>query len=87
MTTVKRRLDAAVAVKVGQQIRKSARFRLYRLTDDDDRAAWDIFSRYTDKEWSYVDCSLLALAQRQKIGAVFSFDHHFEQMPGVTRAP
>jgi predicted nucleic acid-binding protein len=42
-------------------------------------------SRYTGKEWSYVDCSLLALAQRQKVAIVFSFDGHFEQMPGVTR--
>jgi predicted nucleic acid-binding protein len=87
MTTIKRRLDAAAAVKVGQQIRKSVRFRLYRLTEDDDRATWDIFSRYTDKEWSYVDCSLFALAQRQKIADVFSFDRHFEQMQGVTRVP
>jgi predicted nucleic acid-binding protein len=87
MTTIKRRLGAAAAVKVGHQLRKSVRFRPYRLTDDDERATWDIFSRYTDKEWRYVDCSLLALAQRLKIAAVFSFDHHFEQMPGVTRVP
>ncbi len=87
MTTIKRRLNATAAVKVGRQLCKSVRFRLYRLTDDDERATWDLFSRYTDKEWSYVDCSLLALAQRQKVAVVFSFDGHFEQMPGVTRAP
>jgi len=46
-----------------------------------------IFCRYTDKDWSYVDCSLLALAQQQKIPAVFSFDRHFEQMPGLMRVP
>ena len=87
MTTIKRRLGAAAAVKVGQQLRKSERFRSYRLSDEDEGATWDVFCHYLDKEWSYVDCSLLALARRQKVTAVFAFDHHFEQMPGVTRVP
>jgi uncharacterized protein len=87
MTTIKRRLGAAAAVKVGRQLHKSVRFQPYRLSAEDERSTWDVFSRYTDKAWSYVDCSLLALAQRNKIVEVFSFDHHFEQMPGLVRVP
>lgn len=89
MTLLKRRLGAQLAVKIGQQLRKSVRFRLCRLSNEDEQATWDIFARYTDKTWSYVDCSVLALAQRLEAGTVevFAFDHHFEQMPGVTRVP
>lgn len=87
MTMLKSRVGAKLAVKVGQQLRQSVRFRLYRLSDEDELATWDIFARYTDKNWSYVDCSLLALAQRLKIAEILAFDHYFEQMPDVTRAP
>jgi predicted nucleic acid-binding protein len=37
----------------------------------------------------YVDCSILAFAQRQGIEEVFAFDHHFDQMIalGLSRVP
>ncbi len=87
MTMLKNRLGAELAVKVGSSLRRSTRFRLCRLSEEDEQATWDIFARYVDKDWSYADCSLLALARRLKIAEVFAFDHYFEQMPGVTRVP
>jgi hypothetical protein len=42
--------------------------------------AWDIFEKYDDKQWSYVDCSLLAIARRLMLRRIFTFDHHFQQM-------
>jgi predicted nucleic acid-binding protein len=48
---------------------------------------WALFQKYDDKDWSYTDCATLALARRLNIGKVFSFDHHFSQMPGVARVP
>lgn len=48
---------------------------------------WEIFSHYTDKNWSYVDCSLLAAARRLRIAEIFTFDQYFDQMPEVKRVP
>ena len=43
--------------------------------------------KYDDKDWSYTDCALLALAEHLKISEVFAFDEDFDQMPGMTRYP
>jgi predicted nucleic acid-binding protein len=83
LTLIKARLGAAAAVTVGSRIQESATFRLHYLNPEDHRATWRIFARYTDKEWSYVDCSILALAQRLDVAEVFAFDHHFDQMTGL----
>ncbi|MGD8244775.1 MAG: PIN domain-containing protein [Anaerolineae bacterium] len=89
MTLIKARLGAVTAVEVGSRIQASTRFRLQHVEPADHRATWEIFARYADKDWSYVDCSVLALAQRMKILEVFAFDHHFDQMGGLglTRVP
>ncbi len=45
-----------------------------------------IFRQYQDKQWSYVDCAILAVAQALDIQLVFSLDHHIEQL-GLERVP
>jgi predicted nucleic acid-binding protein len=57
---------------------------IFTLLDVD---TWAVFQRFTDKEWSYTDCAMLASARREKISAVFAFDRHFLQMPGIERHP
>ena len=89
MTLIKARLGAAAAVSVGSRLHESTLFQLCYLEPADRRATWQVFTRYTDKDWSYVDCSILAIAQRQGIDEVFAFDHHFDQMIalGLSRVP
>jgi predicted nucleic acid-binding protein len=89
MTLIKARLGVASAVSVGSRLQESMLFQLRYLEPADHRATWQVFARYIDKDWSYVDCSILALAQRQGIGEVFAFDHHFDQMIalGLSRVP
>ena len=80
MNLTKARLGPVHAIAFGRQLKTSKTFYPLILTDVDKRTTWDIFEQYQDKQWSYVDCSLLAVAQRLKIGRIFAFDHHFEQM-------
>ena len=87
MTLVKARLGAAAAIQLGQHIHESDQFHLVPLSDKERQATWALFSRYDDKAWSYADCSLVSLAQQLQITAVFSFDHHIDQMPELTRVP
>ena len=87
MVLVKARLGARSAVDLGNQIMQNPRFVIVFLTTEDRQMTWNIFSRYTDKQWSYVDCSILAVARRLQIAQVFAFDHHFDQMAELTRVP
>jgi predicted nucleic acid-binding protein len=86
MTLIKARLSSEVAIHTGRQLRLSTLFRLTHITEKDDEAAWEIFSQYTDKDWSYTDCSCLAVMRKLAITEVLSFDHHFDQM-GMVRLP
>jgi predicted nucleic acid-binding protein len=87
MTLLKARLGTAVALRVGQELRRNAIYKWSVLGPDGERDTWAIFQQYQDKEWSYTDCGILALARRLKITDVFAFDGHFEQMPGIFRLP
>jgi len=87
MTLVKARLGAQPAITLGQRLMQSSQFTLITLTDLDRQDTWAIFSRYSDKAWSYADCSMLAVARRLGVTDVFAFDHHFDQMGEVRRVP
>jgi predicted nucleic acid-binding protein len=87
MVLTKARLGIKPAVDLGERLKASSHFQIVYLTPEDHQLIWEIFSRYLDKDWSYIDCSLLALARRLKVSEVFTFDHHFSQMPEITRVP
>ncbi len=80
MNLTKARLGPGYALALGRQLKASQAFYPLMLTDVDTQATWEIFEKYEDKPWSYVDCSVLAVAQRLGIKRGFAFDHHFEQM-------
>lgn len=87
MVLIKARLGAQAAVELGARLTESVQFVVLPWTREERQATWQIFSRYTDKNWSYVDCSLLAAAHRLRIPAIFTFDQYFDQMPDVKRVP
>lgn len=87
MTLLKSRFGAALAVRVGQDLRRGAAYHWMSLGREAERETWAIFQKYTDKAWSYTDCALLALARRLNARDVFAFDEHFTQMPGLLRRP
>jgi hypothetical protein len=43
-------------------------------------------AQYSDKDWSYTDCSCLAVMRRLGIEQALTTDHHFRQM-GITVVP
>ena len=80
MNLTKARLGPAYAVEFGRQLKASKAFFPLLLTDFDKQSTWEIFEQHRDKEWSYTDCSLLAVTRRLGIRRIFAFDHHFQQM-------
>ena len=80
MNLTKARLGPIYAIAFGRHLKASQAFYPLVLNDDDKRITWEIFEKYDDKPWSYVDCSLLAVAPRLDTKRIFAFDHHFRQM-------
>ena len=58
MTLMKSKFGAEAAVAFGQRLRSSQFCRFVHVTPQDEAATWQIFARYTDKGWSYTDCSV-----------------------------
>jgi len=87
MTLLKSRISSTVAIRVGDELRRNPVYAWAALGSAGERDTWAIFQRYADKDWSYTDCAILALARREKISQVFAFDHHFSQMPDIERVP
>lgn len=87
MTLLKARLGTTVAVRVGRELRSNPLYVWAALGSDGERDTWSVFQQYDDKEWSYTDCAILALARRLRIREVFAFDSHFDQMPDILRLP
>lgn len=87
MTLLKARLGSEVALRVGRELRQNRAYLWLRLGEAGERDTWAVFQRFTDKDWSYTDCAVLAVARRENVSRVFGFDRHFLQMPGVERVP
>jgi uncharacterized protein len=87
MTLAKKRLGWDVAIRLGWELRENPIFSWIMLSPALEQETWAAFRSYDDKKWSYTDCELLVLSKKLKITDVFSFDHHFQQMPGIHCLP
>ena len=56
------------------------------ITLSDWEKAWKILEKYSDKDFSFTDCTSFACMERLKIKTAFSFDAHFTQY-GFIRIP
>ena len=44
-----------------------------------------VFALYTSTALGFADCYHAVLVQQLRLPAIFSFDHHFDQIPGLQR--
>jgi len=49
------------------------------IDPDLDAEAWALFRRYTDKQWSLVDCASFVVMRQRGITDALTTDRHFEQ--------
>jgi predicted nucleic acid-binding protein len=63
------------------------RLDIVRVTRADVRKATAIFFRFSDKEWSFTDCTSRVVMERLGIQRAFAFDDHFRQFGTVTVLP
>lgn len=62
------------AVELSQPFWEGKYAQLNRVTDNDLAAAADVFTRFTDKRWSFTDCTSYAVMQRLGINEALALD-------------
>ena len=80
VTLIRYRISHEAARIFGQKLRKSAFVRMITVTPADEERAWEIFTRYRDQDFSFVDCTSFAVMQRMKLTHAFALDRHFKVM-------
>ncbi len=76
-----------VAESFGTTIFSGTLAQLHTVTPDEVQAAWNVFLRFQDKQWSFVDCTSKVVMEKLGIQTAFSFDHHFRQFGSVRVVP
>lgn len=79
MTLLKVRGGPGVAIRAGEEMKRNPLYRWQASTPQLEQLAWGIFERYTDKDWSYTDCTLLALSQQMKTSEIWTYDQNLRQ--------
>ena len=79
----KRAVEFGCEIKELQKNKKIYVFHVNQVALD---KAWEIFEKYSDKDFSFTDCTSFAVMEMLKINKAFSFDRHFEQY-GFIRFP
>jgi predicted nucleic acid-binding protein len=80
VTLIRYRLGHEAARSFGQKLKESIFVRVVTVTPADEDQAWDIFTKYRDQDFSFVDCTSFAVMERMKLSAAFAFDRHFRIM-------
>jgi len=57
------------------------------LTENEILAAWQVFLKFDDKQWSFTDYTSKVIIEKLHLSAAFSFDHHFKQFGTVAVVP
>lgn len=76
-----------VAVLFRENLKKSGFIEMITVTPSIEDAAFAIFKRYTDKEFSFTDCTSFSIMRSLKLKKAFAFDKHFGQFEGISRLP
>jgi len=82
-TRIRRKLSHAATVQFGDYIRRDVAAGHLEIVYADlalDEAAWRLFVKYDDQDFSFVDCVSFAWLRQNKGVEVFAFDEHFDWM-------
>lgn len=81
------RISYRVAIEFRESTYKSNLLEITPIGFETEEAAYKIFKKYKDKDFSFTDCTSFALMERKKIKKAFSFDHHFVQYGSFQMIP
>ena len=74
VTVISQRIGRKEAVFLGNEILKNPKINIIHVDETLNKLAWQIFTKVPKKNFSFVDCSTLALLQFEEIGGLLTFD-------------
>lgn len=91
ITLTRARAGHAAAVRLGEFLHASKVVEFAEVTAQVRAAAWELFVRHADRDFSFTDCTSFVVIRELGLADVFAFDEHFAQMgfrvwPDVARA-
>ena len=87
LTLLRSRREYRRAIIAGRELWSENFARIEYLTQADIAAAWEVFQRYDDKQWSFTDCTSMVVMRRLGVDTAFAFDEHFRQFQTVNVVP
>ncbi len=78
ITTVRGFANHARTVEFGERLFHSHVLRRIRIDEKLEQAAWALFKKYDDQEFSFTDCTSFAVMEADKIKKAFTFDRDFQ---------
>jgi len=78
-TILAQRASRVQAIAFGNYVRRENPYTIVWINRDFENDIWQIFKQIKDKNFSYVDASILAVLKKEKIGHLLSFDEGFAQ--------
>jgi predicted nucleic acid-binding protein len=87
LTLRKMRGHASLALELGESLLAGELADLILVTEDDIQSAWRPFRDFSDKHWSFTDCTCKAVIDRLGITSAFAFDKYFRQFGSVQVFP
>ncbi|MBS3909215.1 MAG: PIN domain-containing protein [Actinobacteria bacterium] len=85
-TALRSCLGHKVASGFGELVFESSALNLIFIDEGLLNAAWEVARKYSDKTYSFTDCTSFVVMERLALDAVFTFDRHFAQY-GLTAKP
>ena len=87
MNYLRARTSYNVAVLFWKNLKKSRFIEVVTVTPPMEDAAFVIFKRYNDKDFSFTDCTSFSVMRSLRLKNAFAFDRHFGQFEGIGRLP
>jgi predicted nucleic acid-binding protein len=83
LTLLRGRGERNRALALGRHFFDLAGVGIHYLTESDLRLAWQVFSKYPDRDWSFTDCTSRVVIEQLHIKRALTFDQHFSEF-GLT---
>ncbi|MGH7826776.1 MAG: type II toxin-antitoxin system VapC family toxin [Candidatus Binatia bacterium] len=77
-TLIRLRVSHPAAVEFMERLDETG-IKVHRVSEAMEQNAKAIFVRYSDKDFSFVDCTSFALIDHHRLDHAFAFDSHFRQ--------
>jgi len=87
LTLLRARGEFWHAIELGKKFFSGAIVTVQKVNDQDYERAWVLFRDFSDKEWSFTDCTSKVVMDRLGIKTALALDHHFKQFGAIAIVP